>query len=228
MPYTYKELKENPEIYKLSKGPIILICENCGAIFKRSKKNIYTAMNKCKKTFCSELCRDKANNLSQTIECDWCHKLFIKKKNQIEKSKHNFCSHSCSCTYQNTHKTTGTRRSKLECWLEIELTKMFPNLEILYNNKETINSELDIYIPSLSLAFELNGIYHYEPIHGPEKLTSIKNNDTRKFQACIEKNIELCIIDSSQLNYFKPTKAQKYLDIIINIVNTKFAEGEGV
>lgn len=57
---------------------------------------------------------------------------------------------------------------------------------------------MDIYIPVLSLAFELNGIFHYEPIYGEGKLLSIQNNDDRKFQACLEHDIELCIINSSE------------------------------
>ena len=36
-------------------------------------------------------------------------------------------------------------RSKLEKWLEEQLIKMYPNLEIHFNRKDAINSELDIY-----------------------------------------------------------------------------------
>jgi len=70
----------------------------------------------------------------------------------------------------------------------------------------------------LKLAFELNGIFHYEPIYGPKKLSSIQNNDHRKFQACAEAGISLCIIDTSGQTYFKESTSQKYLDIIISIV----------
>ena len=65
----------------------------------------------------------------------------------------------------------------------------------------------------------LNGIFHYEPIYGQDKLSQIQNNDNRKFQACIENGIELCIIDSSQQKYFKEQSSLKYLNIITNIIN---------
>lgn len=130
-----------------------------------------------------------------------------------------FCSKSCAGTYNNKNKTHGTRVSKLEIWLQGKLDELYPNLEIHYNRKDTINSELDIYIPSLKLAFELNGVFHYEPIFGENKLSQIQNNDDRKFQACLELGIELCIIDSSQFKNFKEERAKKYLNIIITIMN---------
>jgi hypothetical protein len=137
------------------------------------------------------------------------------------KSYNYFCTHSCAATYNNTHKTKGNRKSKLEFYLEKELPLIYPNLEFNFNRKDTINSELDIYIPNMKLAFELNGLFHYEPIFGESKLEQIQNNDKRKFQACLERGIELCIIDSSQLKYFKESNAKPYLDIIVNIIKQK-------
>lgn len=112
----------------------------------------------------------------------------------------------------------------MEIWLEGQLPKLYPKLEFHFNRKDTINSELDIYIPSLKLAFELNGIFHYEPIYGQKKLGQIQNNDNRKFQACLEKDIELCIIDVSGLKYFKPDKVQEYLDIITSVIFQKLSQ----
>jgi hypothetical protein len=128
---------------------------------------------------------------------------------------------SCAATYNNTHKTVGSRRSKLEIWLESELHRLYPDLEIYFNDKSAIGSELDIYIPLLTLAFELNGIFHYEPIHGTNKLESIQSNDGRKFAACCEHNISLCVIDTSTMIKFKPIRAQTYLDIIVTIINSR-------
>jgi hypothetical protein len=149
------------------------------------------------------------------------------KKNDIQKSlllgrKGNvFCGKSCAASYNNTHKTHGNRRSKLEIYLEEKFPALYPSLEFHFNRKDAINSELDIFIPSLKLAFELNGIYHYEPIHGKDKLESIQNNDNRKFQACLERDIELCIIDASKLTYFKESNAVPYLNIIRKVIDQK-------
>lgn len=117
------------------------------------------------------------------------------------------------------HKKIGIRRSKLEIYLEKRLSFLYPNLKILYNDKAAINSELDIYISSLQLAFELNGIFHYEPIYGNKKLNQTQNNDERKFQACAENGISLCIIDTSQQKHFTEKSSQKYLKIICDIID---------
>jgi hypothetical protein len=160
------------------------------------------------------------------MSCAQCGLIICKKPKDVKKAKEDrlFCSKSCSTTYNNTHKQHGTRRSKLEDYIDNKLIDMFPDIPFVFNDKITINSELDIYIPSLKLAFELNGIFHYEPIFGNEKLSSIKNNDERKMQACIENGIELCIIDSSDLKYFKPAKADKYLNIITSIIRQKLSQ----
>lgn len=112
-------------------------------------------------------------------------------------------------------KTTG---KKNPVWVQVPSPSQNPwRLRILVS----INSELDIYIPSLSLSFELNGIFHYEPIYGIDKLEKIKNNDNRKLQACIEKKIEFCILDISGSKHFKPERDKKYLDIVRNIILDK-------
>lgn len=84
------------------------------------------------------------------------------------------------------------------------------------------------YIPSLHLAFELNGLFHYEPIFSLDKLSKIQNNDRRKFQACLERGIELCIIDTCRLSYFKESNAIPYLDIIRDIIRNKLEPVEGI
>jgi hypothetical protein len=198
-------------------------CEICDKIFYKTKREIIDVLRN-KKDRIGKYCSNKCKRSQLTVKCSNCGKLFHKTPSAIKKTNHNFCSQSCSATYQNTHKTVGSRRSKLESYLEEQLTILYPELEIHYNRKDAINSELDIYIPSLKLAFELNGIFHYEPIFGEGKLQQIQNNDQRKFQACIEQGIEMCIIDSSSFEYFKINGAVKYLHIITTIINNKISK----
>ncbi len=159
----------------------------------------------------------------QLVTCASCSRQFYKHYSEIKKTLNNFCSLSCAATYNNSNKTSGTRVSKLEIFLQNILTESY-NFPIHFNRKDAINSELDIYIPSLNLAFELNGIFHYEPIYGQDKLAQIQNNDTRKFQACLERGIELCIIDNSSMLNFKLDKAEKFLLIIKNIIDKKLLQ----
>lgn len=206
---------------------ITLKCDFCKKEFEREKRFYKYAVEKynTKKFFCSMNCFASGKVTSITKKCTNCETQVTRILKEIKKSKSGnvFCSQSCAAKYNNAHKTIGTRRSKLEVWLESQLPIKYPNLEFHFNRKDTINSELDIHIPSLNLAFELNGIFHYEPIYGENKLNQIQNNDTRKFQACLEHKIELCIIDTSSFIHFKEQKALKYLDIICQIIDAKVA-----
>ena len=204
-----------------------LKCTNCNNIFYRTKSNHHASQKRSNNYFCSKQCHTEYQKHKITTKCGQCGKTIKVKPCIIKASKSGkaFCSQSCAGTYNNAHKITGNRRSKLEYYLEKQLTKLYPNIVILFNDKSTINSELDIYIPSLKLAFELNGIFHYEPIYGQDKLDQIQNNDSRKFQACLEQDIELCIIDTSSQKYFKPKTSQKFLNIIINIIDQKLSGG---
>ncbi len=234
----------SPAEFDLAKSndKLQLICLKCKNIFLKIKKYISQRYSHQKHiTPCSKRCKDHANSClycstkcanldkitKQEVACDQCEKKILKRNYEIKNTKHNFCSKSCAATYNNTHKTTGYIRSKLEVWLETQLLTLYPQLSFEFNKKDAINSELDIYIPSLKLAFELNGIFHYEPIYGENKLNQIQNNDNRKFQACLEHNIELCIIDTSHFKHFKEDKAKEFLKIISNIIDLKTQNAEG-
>jgi hypothetical protein len=151
-------------------------------------------------------------NPANTIFCKNCNKPV---KSVYEK----FCSRSCSATYNNKHKTHGTRRSKLEVYIEEKLIEEYPNIQFAFNKKDVIESELDIFIPQLNIAFEINGIYHYKNIHGVTLLQRIQNNDLLKQKACKEKNITLYSIDTSALSTFNEKAAVPFFNTIKDIIN---------
>jgi hypothetical protein len=213
-------------VRKCDGNVIKFLCDGCNEVFLKDKiywyHNVINKKRKC--SFCSIDCQLQYRFTvrgSINGKCKQCmNDIVITKRDRRLRMNH-FCTKSCAATFNNTHKKTGTRRSKLEKWIEEQLTSLYPNLAFKFNKKDDINSELDIFIPSLKLAFELNGIFHYEPIFGKQLLEKMENNDQRKLQACLERGIELCIIDTSKQTYFKPHTSQKYLDIIINIINAK-------
>lgn len=219
--FTNEELRQGTNLTKLP-----CECYQCGNTFFKEKKNIITYLNGNPKhsiKYCSSECRRLDKTTKQLINCTTCNTDFLKYPNQIKKSKsgNHFCSKSCAATYNNKNKTHGTRRSKLEVWIEEQLTILYPDLKILFNGKTTIKSELDIFIPRYQLAFELNGIFHYEPIYGYKKLSKIMENDLKKSDECRKKYIMLHSINTSNQKYFKPSTSQKYLDLISEIINER-------
>lgn len=223
---SYNEIKQNMDLIKdYKKDDLIeLICSSCNKIYKVKKKSIVATLYRgfVNNNFCSIRCNaDYRNSISPANEfaCDNCNTPIKRTPSHLKKHKHGFCSQSCSGQYYNKHKTHGFRRSKLEMWLEEQLKQIYPTLNILFNNRNTFGIELDIFVPELKIAFELNGIFHYEPIFGKDKLDNILLRDKNKVALCREQGIAVAILDVSRETNFKPSKSQKYLDIICNIIN---------
>lgn len=218
--YTKQEFESSK-----SRGLLPFECELCGKPFYGVKNEIQKYFSRTERGLrairnfkhCSIACQKNG----QIYKCKQCGNDVYRTPGSFKQynSKHVFCSHSCNATYQNMHKTKGYRRSKLEIWIEKQLTELYPTLEIHYNKTNALDVELDIYIPSLKLAFELNGIFHYEPIYSQKKLDRTKMFDQMKFQLCIGKQIGLCIIDTSHQTKFTEKSSIVFLDIIRKIVD---------
>lgn len=160
-----------------------------------------------------------------SVECKNCKKNFSKPLSAVKRTNNNnFCSRSCSATHNNKNKSTGTRVSKLEKYVQVKLTELFPLLDIKYNNVSCIQSELDIYIPSLNLAFELDGIFHSVPIYGEERFKRQKANDILKNEKCHNLGINLIRIDTALQKKFTEESSKPYLDIIVTNIERSLCQ----
>lgn len=190
-------------------------CGFCGTICTRTSKNVKES--KYGKHFCSAACIPKYFIRKERINlpCGSCGKECTKTQYELKQSKSGklFCDRSCSASFNNKNKITGTRISKIEKYIADEIVKFY-SFEFHFNKKDTIGSELDIFIPSLKLAFELNGIFHYKPIYGIKKFEQIQLNDKNKIEACQVQQIILHIIDVSKLTRFTIKKGEKYLFLV--------------
>lgn len=161
------------------------------------------------------------------MNCHYCNKEMEKSHKDIidNLGKNLFCSKSCRMTFfnLNTKKTYGCRKSYAETFLTSLIKDKYPNLEVRENVRDILDSklELDIYIPSLKLAIELNGPVHYFPIYGEGKLKNCQDRDIRKQIEIQDKKLNLMVVNISKINTKKKTEeflTKVFNEQIINIL----------
>lgn len=203
-------------------------CLHCLKTFYKMKGfvNLFLDPNRSETgDFCSTQCQNNHRIQTSFMNCKVCNNIVKVNPYRLKHSKNIFCSSKCAAQYNSKHKKHGYRTSKLENWIQKKLSLTFPILKIDYNLNQEIGYELDIFISSLKLAFELNGIFHYQPIYGIESLNNQKRIDKIKQELCISKNITLIIIDTREQVYFKETSSEKYLSQIISKIEMVRLEG---
>lgn len=170
--------------------------KNCHSVKYQKNLAIKRGQNRSSLEFCDGVCSGKYRTTSKEVECGWCNKKINKMLCELNSSKSGkvFCSSPCSASYNNTQRRKS-RRSKCEILLFSLLKDRYTQLEVVPNDKILLNGlELDIAFPELKLAIEWNGIVHFKPIYGEEKLNKIKSIDARKQALAVEKGIRLIVI----------------------------------
>ena len=181
-------------------------CDYCDCVFIRKQHEI----KRTNKHFCCNECRYKFQNKQVEVECLVCQKKFMKSGNKVKINPRHFCSKECAKNIQ-SFKDWVNKRSKLEISIEEHLKTLY-SFEIRYN-KTDIGYELDIYIPCLDLAIEINGILHYEAIFGEAKLLRTQQIDKEKVERCRDRDIKLIVINVSRDGAGKKIKAQRISEV---------------
>lgn len=106
-------------------------------------------------------------------------------------------------------------------WLFQQISSLYPNEEVIeeYNHEEMTREsgqivQFDIFIPSLNIAFEYQGIHHYKDtaVFGPIEL--YKTRDIEKKELCEKYNIKLIIIPYWWDNTLESLKRDYIQDLI--------------
>lgn len=206
--------------YKLTKKGL----ENLKISAQNSRKKLidfYKENPEKKKQIIKNLIEKNTKTRVEFI-CPVCGKILMVTENEFKKRK--YCGGTCRNKINNKQ-IFGTR-SKAEVYLEETLKNEFPNLVMSFNNREILNGkELDVYIPSLELAIEWNGIHHLKKIRDDESFEKRKNKDNQKIVECFELGVELYVVkDLTSSKKFIREETEK----IIKFVKEKIRTGSSV
>ncbi len=191
-------------------GRAELQCLHCCKVFPLEKHRVQRAVERGTGKYCSQTCARHARRTSQEVLCANCETLFRKHGVELKRTGNHFCSRSCAAKYNNRNKNLGAgRRSKAEDYLSSLIRRDFPALKIIQNDRTLLASglEVDLVIPPLKLAVELNGPVHYFPLFGNQKLAKIQASDISKQIEIQTIGYSLLVIDISAYGYFKKVKA---------------------
>jgi hypothetical protein len=202
-------------------------CEWCGKTRLKKVGQIAEDLHH----FCSKQCSNNATAVKRAcksfIVCEVCGITVKRRQSYIDSSRLHFCGKRCLKKYAATHHLSETKpRSKIEAIIEEVLRAKFPSVNIQYNDRKTIKLELDIYLPDLKMAFEINGILHYKPIYGKAKLDRTKRNDKLKMGRCKKARIKLHVIDIRGLGHKQKRQVNELLDNIISKIERRLASME--
>ncbi len=182
-------------------------CQTCGIDFYKKLSESKRFPNH----FCSKDCKWIHSNKQIEVQCLNCNELFKKKESKIKTQPRHCCSIQCFRMLAKYKKNWGSNRSKLEIYVEKRLTEELA-LNISYNDT-SIGYELDIYLPEMSFAIELNGVFHYKAIYGEEALLKRQEIDRLKAKECVKRNIKLIVINVSEDKNNKRTFEKRYNEI---------------
>ncbi len=182
-------------------------CLTCGIYFYKKLSESKRFPNH----FCSKDCKWIHSNKQIEVQCLNCNELFKKKESKIKTQPRHCCSIQCFRMLAKYKKNWGSNRSKLEIYVEKRLTEELA-LNISYNDT-SIGYELDIYLPEMSFAIELNGVFHYKAIYGEEALLKRQEIDRLKAEECVKRNIKLIVINVSEDKNNKRTFEKRYNEI---------------
>lgn len=170
-------------------------------ILDKKNKKILSKILKFLNYINLELCSDYTGEFSDIkIRCKKCDNFFINKWNNIQQGS--------GCPFCNKSKYSKSEKEIFEFIKSIESS------EIIENSRNIIKPyELDIYIPSKSIAIEFDGLYYHSELFNKDK-----NYHLNKTELCEKQNIQLIHIFEDEW-LFKQDVVKSKLKQILQLNN---------
>lgn len=112
----------------------------------------------------------------------------------------------------------STHKWKSEAQLYILTVSLYPDAIFQYQPEWLGIQSLDIYIPSLSIAIEYQGIQHYKPVDhfgGEKHFVHRQANDRKKKELCVENGVKL--IEWSYVEPINETNLRSFLERAVGV-----------
>jgi very-short-patch-repair endonuclease len=116
--------------------------------------------------------------------------------------------------------------SKLEVYMLNQLLK--DGYRVDFHKEQTLSNtklQIDLFLPTLNTAIEIDGLSHFEPVWGHDTLARNQGYDNKKTGLILGKG--LVLIRIKQLKDFSPSRAKVLyndLKIILENIQTKFPD----
>lgn len=108
--------------------------------------------------------------------------------------------------------------SKLEHWLLENLTQ--DGYKVEFHKEQNLSNtklQIDLYLPTMGIAIEVDGPSHFEPVWGNDSLQKNKKSDKKKSGLIIGKGLKL--IRVKQIHDFSKTRADLLYSKLKQIIN---------
>ena len=188
-------------------------CKYCKPCSRERRKNLFKIYDKNRKTEDKLKNRQKANEKRRSLRkmwkennlCSECGSSCFEKLSRCY-SCHNINLKACM-SYSRRKGALPSGSSRPELFVFEVLSQIISPQEIIRNTWKIIRSpitnsslELDLYLPSLSLAIEVDGPMHREPCYGQQRLEAQLLNDKIKDEQCLLKGIKLIRINTDLIS----------------------------
>ena len=200
-------------------------CKTCGEAFSQSSElDLHIRTHTGEKPYTCEICdrtfrvsthltkHKRTHTGEKPYSCDVCDKAFSDSSTLINHKRTHTGEkpYSCDICGKSFTQSTQLTRHALTCGdtmsrpermcadaLELLEIKYIPQ-HTFHDCRNILPLPFDFYLPDLKALIEYDGIYHYKPIRGNERLERQQRNDKIKTDYCAANNIPLLRIPYTQ------------------------------